>query len=58
MGQFYFDNSNNFKISRANQKIIKDAPWQVVWFSIGFYIVVYGPKNAGLTDYLTVILKI
>ena len=38
-------------------KIIKDAPWQVVWFSIGLYIVVYGLKNAGLTDYLTIILK-
>lgn len=38
-------------------KIIKEAPWQVVWFSIGLYIVVYGLKNAGLTDYLAIVLK-
>ena len=38
-------------------KIIKEAPCQVVWFSIGLYIVVYGLKNAGLTDYLAIILK-
>jgi len=37
--------------------IIRTAPWQVVWFSIGLYIVVYGLKNAGLTDYLSMILQ-
>jgi len=37
--------------------IIKHAPWQVVWFSLGLYIVVYGLKNAGLTDHLSVILQ-
>ncbi len=39
------------------KEIVKNAPWQVVWFSIGLYIVVYGLKNAGLTDYLAVVLK-
>ena len=39
-------------------KIIKEAPWQVVWFSIGLYIVVYGLKNEGLTDYLTQALDV
>lgn len=36
--------------------IIKDAPWQIVWFSLGLYIVVYGLKNAGLTDYIAEVL--
>lgn len=39
------------------KEIIKNAPWQVVWFSLGLYIVVYGLKNAGLTEYLTIILQ-
>ena len=38
-------------------KVLKEAPWQVVIFSLGMYLVVYGLKNAGLTDHIAQILN-
>ncbi|MBD8494977.1 arsenic transporter [Pseudomonas syringae] len=37
-------------------KVMRHAPWQVVVFSLGMYLVVYGLRNAGLTDTLTAVL--
>ena len=39
-------------------KVLKEAPWQVVIFSLGMYLVVYGLKNAGLTDHIAQILNV
>ncbi|NNN24538.1 MULTISPECIES: arsenic transporter [Pseudomonas] len=40
----------------STRRVLREAPWQVVIFSLGMYLVVYGLKNAGLTDFLAQLL--
>ena len=42
----------------STRKVLREAPWQVVVFSLGMYLVIYGLRNAGLTDYLSQILNV
>jgi arsenical pump membrane protein len=42
----------------STRKVIREAPWQIVVFSLGMYLVVYGLRNEGLTDHMARLLDV
>ena len=42
----------------STRKVLREAPWQIVIFSLGMYVVVYGLRNQGLTSQLALLLDV
>ena len=41
----------------STRKVLHDAPWKIVVFSLGMYLVVYGLRNQGLTAHIATLLN-
>jgi arsenical pump membrane protein len=42
----------------STRKVVRGAPWQIVVFSLGMYLVVYGLRNAGLAGDIASLLNL
>ena len=40
----------------STRTVLREAPWQIVIFSLGMYLVIYGLRNEGLTDHIAQLL--
>jgi arsenical pump membrane protein len=41
----------------SSAAVLREVPWRIVAFSVGMYLVVYGLSNAGLTAYLSDLMR-
>ncbi len=45
------------RVFNIKRLVTKETPWNIVIFSVGMYVVVYGLRNAGLTHHLAKLME-
>lgn len=56
-GFIIFLASLKHRVFNLRRLITKETPWNIIIFSVGMYVVVYGLRNAGLTHHLAKLME-